>query len=279
MIYKRCKIDLPKNKSLFLICFGDVHYNCSESDQKHFEEMLAFAKSKKKAGHVVRFITFGDLADSMSTSERHATRDLHDFTLDRFDEWAARIVEVLYNQALKPFKGDFIGLIEGHHYMIFQGSLDKYKQFHGATNTKYLASLLETTYLGTCGYVTLDFGDGLTWKVVGHHGRGAGQTRSARILKRKRFGEAFPDTNAVMIGHDHDLFIEPDQGVGIDESGMREITRYYVATGSYLRGYILGKERGTYVESGMMKPAQLGSPAFEIRPVGKRKLEVSPIIL
>lgn len=276
MIYKKFKISLPKNKSLFLIGFGDVHFNCDEADQKHFEETLAFAAAKKKAGHLVRLLTFGDLADSMSTSERAATRDLHDFTLDRFDEWAARIAETLYEKALKPFKGDFLGLIEGHHYMVFQGN--KYPKYHGATNTKYLADLLDCEYFGTCGYLTLDFGEGVKWEIVGHHGRGAGQTRSARILKRKRFGEAFPNANAVMVGHDHDLFIEPEQGVGVGENGMFEITKYYVATGSYLRGYILGKERGTYVEAGMMRPSQLGSVAFELKKQDK-KLTVSPIIL
>lgn len=276
MIDKKFKINIPKNKCLYIIGFGDVHYNCDESDQKHFEEMLAFAANKKKAGHLVRFITFGDLADSMSTSEREKTRTLHDFTLDRFDEWAAQIVTTLYEKALKPFKGDFLGLIEGHHFLQFQGG--NYPKYIGATNTKYLADLLACTYLGTCGYVRLDLGDGVKWEIVGHHGVGAGQTRNARILKRKRFGEAFPNANAVMIGHDHDLFIEPEQGIGIDDGGMHGITRYYCATGSYLRGYILGKERGTYVEAGMYKPTQLGSVAFELRKENK-KLEISPIIL
>lgn len=276
MIYKQYDIKLPKNKSLFLIAIGDIHYNASESDQKHFEEVLAFAKAKKRAGHLVRFLGFGDYADSMSTSERLATRDLHDFTLDRFDEWAARISDVLFEQALKPFKDDFLGLHEGHHYMVFQGS--KFPKYVGQTNTKYLADLIGCDYYGTCGYLTLDFGDGVKWTILGHHGRGAAQTRNARIMKRKRFGEAFPNANAVMVGHDHDLFVEVEQGVDIDANGMHGVARYYVATGSYLKGYILGKERGTYIEQGMMKTNMLGSAAFELRKENK-KLEVSPIIL
>ena len=276
MIYKTHKINIPKGKALYLFCFGDVHYNCQEADQKHFEEMLARAKLEKRRGNLVKFLTFGDLADSMSTSERKATRDMHDFTLDRFDEWAAKIVETMYHKALKPFKGDFLGLIEGHHYMVFQGDL--YPKFRGSTNTKYLADLLDAPYLGTCGYLTLDFGEGAKWEIVAHHGRGAGQTRSARILKRKRFGEAFPNANAVMVGHDHDLFVEQEQGVGINDDGMFEVARYYVATGSYLRGYILGKERGTYVEVGMYRPSQLGSVVFEIRKENK-KLQINPFTI
>jgi hypothetical protein len=214
----------------------------------------------------------------MSTSERKATRDLHDFTLDRFDEWAAAISETFVATALKPVREHFLGLIEGHHYMLFQSGNEKFKRWYGETNTKYLADLLKCDYLGTCGYVTLDFGDGLKFEIIAHHGRGAAQTRNARILKRKRFGEGFPTANAVMVGHDHDLFIEPEQGLGANEDGTYPVARYYVATGSYLRGYILGRERGTYVEQGMLKPGQLGSAAFEFRRDGKR-LRVSPLVL
>ena len=277
MIYKRYSIPIKKNRSFYLIAIGDIHYNSDECDKKHFLETLQFGVNKSRAGHTVRFIGFGDYNDSMSTSERKATRDLHDFTLDRFDEWAAAISNSFFS-ILKPNLGNFLCFLEGHHYMIFQSGKDEYKKFYGATNTKYLCDLLKCDYLGTCGYVVLDFGDGTKFEIVGHHGRGAAQTRSARILRRKRFGEAFPRADAVMVGHDHDLFIESEQGLGVGDKGTFPVTHYYCATGSYLRGYLLGKERGTYVEQGMMKPGQLGSAAFEIHKEGG-KLEVSPIIL
>ena len=277
MIHKNCKVELRQNKSCFLVALGDVHWNADECDRKHFKETIAFCKRMLARGHTVLGLGFGDYNDSMSTSERKATRDLHDFTLDRFDEWAESISVMFYKEALKPLEGKFVGLLEGHHYMRFQSGNDKYKRWYGATNTKYLCELLKATYLGTCGYVTLDFGNA-KFNILCHHGRGAAQTRSARIMKRKRFGEGFPEADAVMVGHDHDLFIEPDQGIGINSNGMYQKTRYYVGTGSYLRGYLLARERGTYVEEGMMRPGQLGSAAFEIRK-DNNKLNVSPILL
>lgn len=277
MIYKKYDLRIAREKSCYLIAIGDIHFNADECDKKHFLETVEFGRSRAEAGHTVGYLGFGDYNDSMSTSERARTRDMHDFTLDRFDEWAAAISDNFIANAIEPIVGNILGLIEGHHYMVFQ-SKEEFKKYLGATNTKYLCDKIGADYLGTCAFITLDFGDGLEFRIIGHHGRGAAQTRSARILKRKRFGEAFPTADAVMVGHDHDLFIEPDQGLGVNDNGTFPVTRYYVGTGSYLRGYLLGRERGTYVEQGMMKPGQLGSAAFEFRKIDN-KLAVSPLIL
>lgn len=278
MIYKHYRLLIPENRSLYLIAIGDIHFNADECDKKHFLETIEFGASKKREGHAVWFLGFGDYNDSMSTSERARVRDLHDFTLDRFDEWAAEIVNNFIGQALEPVKDCFLAFHEGHHYMVFQSGKEEYAQWYGATNTKYMCHLLNADYLGTCGYLTLDFDDGHKFVIVGHHGRGAAQTRSARLLKRKRFGEAFPAADAIMVGHDHDLFIEPEQGLGVNDGGTYPITRYYVGTGSYLRGYLLGKERGTYVEQGMMKAQQLGSAVFEFSKTNG-KLRIAPLLI
>jgi hypothetical protein len=277
MIYKQHKVSLPKGKSFYLITLGDIHMNTDECDKKHLTETRDFLVKKLRGGHQVGIVGTGDYNDSMSTSEREATRRLHDFTIDRFDEWAAEIA-LTTHKFFKPLEGSFVGLTEGHHYMLFQSGKEEFRKYHGSTNTKYLCDLLKTTYFGTCGYVTMDFGNEIRWEFIVHHGRGAGQTRAARIAKRKRFGEAFPSANAVLVGHDHDLFIEPEQGLGVSASGTYPINRYLVGTGSYLRGYMFGRETGTYVEQAMYKPGQLGSAVFEFT-IENKKLIVRPFTI
>lgn len=261
MIHLTQNIEIAKGKSFYLIFFGDVHWNTKECDRDRFQRTIDQAAKWKRQGHAVGLYGLGDYNDSLSTSERQAMTVLHDFTHERMDEWGIEISKTFY-QVLKPVADNFIGLCEGHHYMTF--ATDIADGYRGATNTKYLCNeLLRAQYMGTCGYVTLKFIDDLQYQFISHHGVGAAQTRNARILRRKRFGEAFPEANAVVMGHDHDLFIEPDQGIGFDEDGMKSAGRLYIASGSYLRGYILGKEIGTYVEQRAYKPGQLGSPVLQ----------------
>jgi hypothetical protein len=277
MIYKNHKVSLAKGKSFYLIAFGDVHWNSDEADKKHFLETINFGRKKLKAGHKVGMIGLGDYNDSFSTSERKAFRDLHDFSLDRFDEWAAEISETFY-EVLKPLKGSFVGLNEGHHFISFQSGKKEFSKYRGATNTKYLCDLLDTTYFGTCGYITLDFGGDIKWDFIAHHGAGAGQSRNARILKRKRFLEGFPSAAACVLGHDHDAFVERIQGLGIGPNGTYPMTKYLVASGSYLRGYILGRETGTYVEQALYAPNQLGSAVLEFT-IQEKKLAINSFLI
>jgi hypothetical protein len=277
MIYKQHKVSLPKGKSFYLVSLGDIHFNTDECDRKHLDETRAFLVKKLRAGHRVGIAGSGDYNDSLSTSERARLIGMHDFTLDRFDEWAAELSDEIYKY-LKPLEGSFVALAEGHHFCRCGSGKKEFSKYHGATNTKYLCDLLKTTYVGTCGYVTLDFGNGITWEFILHHGRGAGQTRAARIAKRKRFGDAFPNAAGILVGHDHDLFIEPIQGIGLNEHGTYPINRYLVGTGSYLRGYIYGRETGTYVEQAMYSPGQLGSAVFEFT-IENKKLTVRPFII
>lgn len=280
MIYLTYPVDIPKNRCFYLLFLGDIHYNTPECDRDHFARTIEEGRRWKRQGHAVGVYCLGDYNDSLSTSERQALNALHDFTQERMDEWGMEISRTFY-KVVKPLAENFIGMIEGHHYMLF--GTDVAGKYRGATNTKYLAQeLIGTTYMGTCGYVTLKFPHGLTWEFVSHHGVGAAQTRNARILKRKRFGEAFPRHNAVVMGHDHDLFIEPEQGLAFDEAGQYSEQRLYIASGSYLRGYILGKEIGTYVEQKAYKAGQIGSPALEFtlaRRGAGYKLQIRPIQL
>jgi len=271
MIYHLVNVQLEPEQKLYLYYFGDVHYNANECHKQRFHETISFFKQKAADGHKLMGYGLGDYNDSLSTSERAKVADLHDFSKDRFDEMADQFSDSFYKVIAD------IGveaLVEGHHYMTYMGE----HPWKGATNTKYLCHLLGAKYLGTCGYVKLQFHHNLTWEFVLHHGVGSAQTRTGRVNRRKRFGEAFPKANSVILGHDHDLFVEQDYGFQpLSSTTMGTVHRYYVGSGSYLRGYILGREVGTYIEQAAYKPSRLGSPYFEIstsRNKGKWRLNV-----
>lgn len=278
MIYLTQNIEIAKGKSFRQLFISDIHWNTRECDRDHFARTIDTAAKWKRQGHTVRIIGEGDYNDSLSTSERQQMTALHDFTKERLDEWGMEISKTFY-KILKPVEGCFTGLIEGHHFMTFQ--TDIADGYYGATNTKYLChELLKTTYFGTCGYVSYRFESGLKFEIVNHHGVGAAQTRNARILRRQRFGQGFPEADAVVMGHDHDLFIEaPSQGLAFDSYGMKSVHgQILIAAGSYLRGYMPNREIGTYVEQKAYKPGQLGSPVLQFTIAkGRRgkKLDVS----
>jgi hypothetical protein len=81
------------------------------------------------------------------------------------------------------------------------------------------------------------------------------------------------------MGHDHQKVIGTDQGIILDsdsDDGISYVKRYYVGTGSFLKGYHAGRKRGSYVEKALMLPNELGVAMVEIeveKRVGKWRLD------
>ena len=93
---------------------NDIQYDGpgGSADLKRLKKHLAWGME-----HNALFIGLGDFVDLGSPSERKnlSAADLHDTTQQRIDNAATRDEEELMD-VLRPTKGRWIGLLQGHHY-------------------------------------------------------------------------------------------------------------------------------------------------------------------
>ena len=72
--------------------------------------------------HGAYFLGMGDMIDFASPSNRQALRAaaLYDNAQQVIDDAARNLVHELYETVLKPSKGRWLGLLEGHHFTQFR---------------------------------------------------------------------------------------------------------------------------------------------------------------
>lgn len=227
--------------------------------------------------HGAYFIGMGDYVDTFSPSNRARLTGaaLYDTAVKALDKDAELRVDELYREALKPSKGRWLGLLEGHHYHQFR---------NGMTTDQYLADKLDAKFLGTSAYVRLLFraskpsashpkmGSVMIWC---HHGAGSSGTQGGSLNKIAAVANSW-DADIYLMGHHH-----RKNGAPIDyvrpvypprgKPHLSYKTKLLVVTGSFLKGYIEGRRdgivpRGGYVEQKMLNPVQLGGVLVKIRP-------------
>ena len=268
MIIFEHKVWLPQGKTCYIVPIGDVHYNVIDADKARFHRLINWIYRKVEAGDLVKIIGMGDMCDTFSTSERDAIRGakggkgLHDTTLETFDKLAFEIADE-FIEAILPIKNCFVGLLEGHHYMMF--SHYSSGKFTGQSTTQYIASRLGCQYFGRVAKGDMIFAPSnlikLKLGIVAHHGWGAGRTKGARLNKREQFGQQHPDANLVFMGHDHEKMIGVSQRLITDPAspdGLSMSKQYLIGTGSFLKGYQTDRVIGSYIEEAGLPPSELG---------------------
>lgn len=217
------------------------------------------------------FLGMGDYIDWLSPSNRQRlqTAALYDTAMKVADEAAERLVDELYEKALKPSKGRWLGMLEGHHFHEFRD---------GTTSDQLLADRLGARFLGTSGYVRLVFhygtrrGPVLIWC---HHGAGGGGREASVLNKLDQLPARFAG-DIFLMGHHHKKGNAPIDYVMpvFDQRGgphLQYRTKILAGTGGFLKGYIAGNRhgrvpRGNYVEQKMLPPVSLGGVLVRIRP-------------
>lgn len=248
---------------------GDIQWNgdANEIALDALKRHIAAAVAKN-----AWFIGLGDYIDFASPSNRAklAAADLYDGPLKTLDDVAHRLVDEVYD-ILKPTKGRWLGLLEGHHFYQFRS---------GMTTDMKLAEMLGTKFLGTSAYVALSFakhhethGTTVTSYIWAHHGRGSGKAH-APIMKLENLAPYW-DADVFLIGHMTKLATAPLNRIYPSFVGkigkLRHKRISLVGTGGWSKGYMEGATqgavpRGGYVERGMMNPVCLGAPLIYFMP-------------
>lgn len=220
------------------------------------------------------FLGMGDYIDFMSPSNRvrYSAAGLYDTTRKTVDDKAHSLVEDLWLKALKPSRGRWLGLLEGHHFHEYRD---------GTTSDQELAGMLDTPFLGSCAFVRLVLQMSKTRKapvtIWCHHGVGGGVTLGAPLNKLEKLLTSW-DADIYLMGHHHKKVagpidrIEPTWGEGNQKTaGLIHRTKIIACTGSFLKGYAANDKdgkvpRGGYVEQRMLNPVALGGVLVKIRP-------------
>ena len=272
MIRVTKSIKLTEGPTYWIAPFGDVHYNTDEADKERFQLFIEWLTAHIKRGNNVGLIGVGDYNDALSPSERASLvaskggYGLHDTSLKTLDKTAKEMSDTFLN-VVKPLKGHFLGLLDGHHYMTFSGMSPT--GLRGRTNTEYMCDKLDCPYLGVgLGIIELDFGYGFKLVIAASHGYGGARTSGARVSKRVRMAEVVR-ADIYLMGHDDEKMAKESQVLDFIDGKYVSREQVFIGTGSFQRGYPSG-ESGGYVEQLLLPPCGLGTVLIGVE-LEKRK--------
>lgn len=258
------------NEPVLLMPVGDIQWF-----GEHQDVALKMLRRHIQWGvdHNAYFIGMGDYVDTFSPSNRQRLQaaGIYDSGKKFIDKSAKALVRELYEEAFAPSRGRWLGLLAGHHY---------HRYSSGATTDHDLCELLDTRFLGDCTITRMRFNYKPAAKatvgtvsVWAHHGVGSGSRIAAPLNKLDALPVYWPDCQIFLIGHHHKKVAAPiDQCVPVwphsplQEPKLIHRTAIAACTGGFLKGYVEGRESGTYVEKGMLSPVALGGVLIKITP-------------
>src|SRR5438034_3912232 len=107
---------------ILLMPIGDIQY---AGDDKQIALGMLKRHIAWGVEHNAYFLGMGDYTDAFRPSNRQRLRAaaLYDTANAVIDQRAQALVDELYEKALKPSRGRWLGLLEGHHYHQFAAGM------------------------------------------------------------------------------------------------------------------------------------------------------------
>lgn len=213
------------------------------------------------------FIGMGDYTDFMSPSNRDK------FTSAKFYDTSNRVIKnasdtlvsEVYEKFLKPTRGRWIGLLEGHHFF----------EFGGVHSDQVIADLLGTRLLGTSAFIHIEPCD---VTLLATHGLGGGILPGTGSNKLYHWAAGLEGADVYLMGHNTKLSsvrLSRPRPVWTPEPDLVHRDIHLVNTGGFSKSNIIGHRaghvpRGDYAEQGMMTPSPLSAPIITIDTKAKR---------
>lgn len=219
------------------------------------------------------FIGMGDYIDFASPSNRARLQSaqLYETSAQVIDDKALELTHEIFELALKPTIGRWLGLVEGHHF---------YQLSTGDTTDMRLCGWLKAPFLGTCGVIRTIFqrskSSSITATIWVHHGHGNGQTGYYPLARLEKTYADQESVDVLAIGHTTKMGALAKNRVGYRWSSRQAGEAYHrkvylIGTGGYSRSYIEGCREGRVPRDGyalkkMLGPSVIGSPTLILRP-------------
>lgn len=269
---KQAKVTLPW-KPLHIWFIGDIQWSgvTDSVAVEHLKRTISQALEDEARGHTVRFIGMGDYIDFASPSNRSRLKaaNLYDTAGDVIDQKAMSLTHEVY-EFLKPTKGKWLGLVEGHHF---------HELKDGTTTDMRLCEMLGAEFFGTTGLLNIQFSRQSSTQRISvvvwfTHGTGGGQTGYYPLLRLEKKAAEWEQVDVFAMGHTTKMVHEfqnkvyPRWNPRVDLA-HRKVT--LIGTGGYSKTYVLGAkqgqvQRGGYAEQRMLNAAIIGSPVLHVRP-------------
>ena len=259
-------------KPMKIVPLGDLQVGSEGFGDSRFKRFMDEALRQD-----AYFIGMGDYSDFLSPSNRTKLKNagLYDTAQGLIEEWHMAQLDKI-KELLRPTKGRWLGLLQGHHYYEFDPS---------TTTDTELARFLEAPFLGDCAMMRVSFtqpsGKGKprvqSSTIWAHHGAGSGVSAASALTKLERYA-GYVDADVMMMGHQSKRGYLPKPRIGLSRNIRRGIpelvskTQHLVSTGSWLEGYKVGsapfrgRPQGSYVEKAMMVPVSLGGMVVTLIP-------------
>ena len=263
--YRR-RITIPDfHTQIKLIPFGDVHRHSPACDVTRWHQFLD--RAKRDDNENTYYFGMGDYEDFASTSERDilAHPKLHESTTAQFDKYAASLVDQ-FAEEIEFMRGRLLGLIEGHHFWLFES---------GLTSTHLLAARFNVPYLGNVcafrlGVAIGKRNHGCAVDIIAAHGKEkstSGKTVGHTINGVDHLRRIFPAADIYLMAHDHQkhaaskTILEVETGRG-HHLVTKQKRQWLCRTGSFMRGYV--EDEDSYVVRELYTPTDLGVVRGEI---------------
>ena len=257
---------------------GDIQWSGDENTVavSYLKETIAHALAAEAQGHIVRFIGMGDYIDFASPSNRSRLKaaNLYDTAGDVIDQKALSLVYEVYD-FLKPTKGKWLGLVEGHHF---------HEMKDGTTTDMRLCEMLKAEFFGTTGLLNVQFRRETSDQQIGlviwfAHGTGSGQTGYYPLTRLEKKSAEWERVDVFAMGHTTKKVMEYQNRVYPRWSPVRDLAHrkvILVGTGGYSKCYVEGAKqgrvpRGGYAEQKMLHSSIIGSPVVHARPYATRQ--------
>jgi len=236
------------------------------------EEDIAYDLLEEHIGNCLEhpnplLVGMGDYGDFASPSMRRAleTHVTYDTAKKVIADAAKHLVDDLYKRLLKPTRGKWAGLTQGHHHHPVKISELKDGTAVMEDSDVYLAKLLDAPWLDEMGVIKVVFPGGGVFRMLAMHGSGSSVFPWGPLIKLYRLMPHF-SVDLLLIGHQTKKAMgEVDRlEFPAESDDIRHMTIKMVGTGGWMKGYING--RRTYVSTAGLGPVALGQPLIHLRP-------------
>lgn len=217
------------------------------------------------------FIGMGDYIDFASPSNRQRISGaaLYD-TAMRVLSHKALDLTLEVARILKPTKGRWLGLLEGHHWYPMQS---------GDTSDMRLCQMLDAKFLGTSAFIRIQIPRTTNRNnivIFCHHGVGGGSKQASPLNKLENLLPYFGATDIMLMGHTTKMPVAPINRIeprwhGTNAPDLVHRKVLLVNTGGYSKAYIERAMEGQvprdgYAGKAMYPPSIVGSPLIRIKP-------------
>ena len=266
----------PTRKPFSIAVIGDIQWNGDNKEiwGEGLKQYIDLALS-----HNAYFVGHGDYIDFASPSSRHRllSSGAYSGPMQKLDDIALELTHQVYEKFLKPTKGRWVTMLEGHHFWQFKD---------GTTSDMRLCEMLGAVHGGT--ECIVEWGIPHTsrkqcietkFQTWHHHGWGGGE-ESSLILKLKKVAADWDGVSAFFMGHMTKMattFIPKLTAYTGQMPHVHERRVALVGTGGWAKGKIVGLRdgkvpRGNYIEQRGMRPVSLGAPIIHVKRTRQRQV-------